>query len=214
MKFSIICMLSLVITFQAGAQVDIEDKLITAEFSLGYSNSGFYGYKDYKRAGGYDDSDFEKLNKFGHGVLLRAKVTKALNQKNSVFMGFGLGLEAIKVNTIGGWTGEVYETERLILPQITTEIGHRYQLCTISGIDVSLSNSIALGYKTNIDEYWLKNLNFYYKPGLHLDNFKIKTTKFFMDLNYGVGLFNASTVEWLELRSNGWELQFGVSKEF
>ena len=180
---------------------------------FGFERTQFVGYENYKRDGGYDDGNFEILGKNGNGINTKIETRKSIDERNGVSLGLGITIFQFNANTISGWTGEILNTKKVLIPSLCLQLGHNYAMKSEGNLIISLENTVELTNNTKFDEYNVKKINLIWRPRINLaKNFSQKLSLIF-EINYGFGIVGIAENNSYELRNNLLGLNLGIRRQ-
>ncbi|MEE9439064.1 MAG: hypothetical protein V3V14_08700 [Saprospiraceae bacterium] len=186
---------------------------MSIDLTFGFEKTGFVGYTSYERDGGYDDADFEVLGKGGIGTNTKIEIRKLIYGMNAVSLGLGITFFQYRANSISGWMGEILDSKNVLIPSLCLQLGHIFNVKSDGNFNVSLKNNLALMKNTKFSEYYLKEINLIWRPGIYLEKTISMRNSLIFEINYGLGLLRLSENDRYELRNNALGLNLGIRRQ-
>ena len=195
------------------SQQNINQNPLSIGLTIGFEKTDFVGYESYKRDGGYDDGNFDILGKDGNGINTKIEIRKSIDGWNAVSLGLGITISQFNANSISGWTGEILDTKKVLIPSLCLHLGHIYNVKYKSNFNISLENNVALTNNTKYSDYNLKEINLIWRLGINLEKTISLRNSLIFELDYGFGLISLSKNDRYELRNNALGLNLGIRRQ-
>jgi hypothetical protein len=206
MKNCIFLLFTLFVCNSANAQIIP----FSIEISSNYQRSGFYGYEDYQRDGGFDDGSFKVLASNANQYQLNIRGIGNLGNRNQILIGIGFTIVRSDVNLISGWTGGIIESTPINIGKFNLEVGHRLEVFVIGNSNIYVENIAEFAIANRLEDYNLNQINLTWKPGIQGDLPLVGAIDLVYGIHYGLGLIDASTKDYYQLTAHQFGGKIGV----
>jgi len=213
MKIYLFLITAFLMSENVNSQEDINQNPLSIGLTFGFERTQFVGYEIYKSDGGYDDGNYEILGENGNGFNAKIQTGKSIAGRNAVSLEFGISFFQFNANSISGWTREVFDSKKVLIPSLCLQLGHNYTIKSEGNFNISLENNLALTGNTKFSDYNLKQINLTWRPGINFEkNISIRNSLIF-EIDYGFSLLSLSKNDRYEVRNNALGLNFGIRRQ-